>query len=201
MPWSLACLYTSDNILTHHTILTILNLISSLQILNNTLHGQRYVDTCSSNISFQNNGHEYGPLFVAITTSTLLWRLSTRCWIIAAGTYFHSATKALVRSGMDVGLLGLARSWHSNSSQRAFGILLWSPLPVVKAAATLPGVEVRALCRPVKLFQTDRQIISVWPSLYALGHCYAETGKDLPQTVATKLEAQNRLECQCMLQR
>ena len=25
------------------------------------------------------------------------------------------------------------------------------------------------------------------------GHCHAETGKGLPQTVATKLEAQNRL--------
>jgi hypothetical protein len=31
------------------------------------------------------------------------------------------------------------------------------------------------------------------------GHCHAETGKGLPQTVATKLEAQNRLECDCML--
>ena len=36
---------------------------------------------------------------------------------------------------------------------------------------------------------------SVWTSLCARGHCRAETGKGLPQTVATKLEAQNRLEC------
>jgi hypothetical protein len=28
-------------------------------------------------------------------------------------------------------------------------------------------------------------------------HCHAETGKGLPQTVATKLEEQNHLECHC----
>ena len=33
--------------------------------------------------------------------------------------------------------------------------------------------------------------ISVWTSLFAWGHCHAETGKVLPPTVATKLEAQN----------
>lgn len=31
------------------------------------------------------------------------------------------------------------------------------------------------------------------------GHCHAETGKGLPQTVATKLEAQNSLECHCIM--
>ena len=41
------------------------------------------------------------------------------------------------------------------------------------------GVEVRALCRPVKLFHTDLNK----PFLYGLH-----------QTVATKLEAQNRLD-------
>ena len=56
--------------------------------------------------------------FAAITVSTLLGRLSTRCWNIAAGICFHSATRALVRSGTDVGQLGLVRSRHSNSSQR-----------------------------------------------------------------------------------
>ncbi|CDQ65692.1 unnamed protein product [Oncorhynchus mykiss] len=35
------------------------------------------------------------PLFAAITASTLLGRLSTRYWNIAAGTCFHSATRAL----------------------------------------------------------------------------------------------------------
>ena len=66
-----------------------------------------YEDTC---ISFQNHGHSYGvgPTFAAITASTLLGRLSTRCWNISAGTCFHSATRALVRSGTDVGQLG---SW------------------------------------------------------------------------------------------
>ena len=49
------------------------------------------------------------------------------------------------------------------------------------------GVEVRALCRPVKFFHTDK------PFLYGLrlvheGHCHAETGKVLPQTVVTNLE-------------
>ena len=45
-------------------------------------------------------------------------RLSTRCWNIAAGTCFHSATRALVRSDTDHGQLALAHNWHSNSSQR-----------------------------------------------------------------------------------
>ena len=42
------------------------------------------------------------------------------------------------------------------------------------------------------------QIISVW---IAVWYCHAETGKALPQTDASKLEAQNRLECNCMLLR
>uniref|UniRef100_A0A8C7DPG1 Proprotein convertase subtilisin/kexin type 5a n=1 Tax=Oncorhynchus kisutch TaxID=8019 RepID=A0A8C7DPG1_ONCKI len=37
-----------------------------------------------------------------VTASTLLGRHSTRCWNFAAGTCFHSATRALVRSGADV---------------------------------------------------------------------------------------------------
>ena len=61
---------------------------------------------------------ELVPPFAAITASTLLGRLSTRCWNIAAGTCFHSATRALVRLGTDVGRLGLAHSRCSNSSQR-----------------------------------------------------------------------------------
>ena len=36
----------------------------------------------------------------------------------------------------------------------------------------------------------SRRTISVWTSLCARGHGHAETGKGLPQTVATKLEAQ-----------
>ena len=39
----------------------------------------------------------FGPPFASITASTLLGRLSTRCWNIADGTCFHSATRALER--------------------------------------------------------------------------------------------------------
>jgi hypothetical protein len=49
-------------------------------------------------------------------------------------------------------------------------------------------VEVRALYRPVKFFHTDEQPIFVWTSLCAQGHCRAETGKGLLQTVDTKLD-------------
>ena len=90
--------------------------------------------------------------FAAITASTLLKRLSTRCWNIAAGTCFHSATRALVRSDL----------------QSVFQFI-----PKV-----FDGVEVRALCRPVKFFQTglDKPILywpqlcleSSWTSLYAV---------------------------------
>ncbi len=52
------------------------------------------------------------------------------------------------------------------------------------------GVEVRALCRPVKFFhnQTGKKIsLQTW--LCAQGHFCVETEKGLPRTVATKLEA------------
>ncbi|MCJ8750042.1 hypothetical protein PDJAM_G00194600 [Pangasius djambal] len=42
-------------------------------------------------------------LFAVIMSSTLLGRLSTRCWSVAVGICVHSATRALVRSGADVG--------------------------------------------------------------------------------------------------
>uniref|UniRef100_A0A8K9XZU3 C2H2-type domain-containing protein n=1 Tax=Oncorhynchus mykiss TaxID=8022 RepID=A0A8K9XZU3_ONCMY len=38
-------------------------------------------------------GINIGIPFAAITSSTLLGRLSTTCWNIAAGTSFHSTTK------------------------------------------------------------------------------------------------------------
>ena len=117
----------------------------------------------------------------AITASTLLGRLSTRCWNITAGTCVHSATRALVMSGTDVGRLGLARSRHSNSK-------------------VFDGVKVRARSKQVKFFHTVRQKnISVCTSPCARGHCHAETEKGLPQTAATKLAAQLNLECHCML--
>ena len=85
-----------------------------------TLHDKKYVETCSSNISFQNHGHYFGagPPFVAITGSKLLGRLSTKCWNIAAGTCFPSATRTLMRFGANFERFGLARSRRSNWSQR-----------------------------------------------------------------------------------
>ena len=61
---------------------------------------------------------ELAPPFAAQTASTLLGRLSTGCWNIATGICFHSATRALLRSGNDVGQFGLVHSRCSNSSQR-----------------------------------------------------------------------------------
>ena len=68
-----------------------------------TLHYQKYVDMCSWNISFQRHGdyNGVGPPFAATTASTLLGRLSSRCWNIAVGTWVYSATRALVRLGTD----------------------------------------------------------------------------------------------------
>ena len=67
---------------------------------------------------------ELVPHIAAITGgSTLLGRLSTRCWNIAEGTCFHSTTRPLGRSGTDVGRLGLACSRCSNSSQKVFKFL------------------------------------------------------------------------------
>jgi hypothetical protein len=56
------------------------------------------------------------------------------------------------------------------------------------------------VCRPVKFFHTDLNKPFLYgPHFVDKGHCHAETGKGLPQTVATKLGAQNRLECYCIL--
>jgi hypothetical protein len=88
-------------------------------------------------ISYQNHGHSYGfgTPFAARTTSTLQGRLSTRCWNIAAGSCFHSDTRALVSSDTNV----------KPGSQSAFQFI----------PKMFDGVETRALCRPVKFFHTD----------------------------------------------
>jgi hypothetical protein len=65
------------------------------------------------------------------------------------------------------------------------------------------GVEVRALCRTVKFFHTHLDK----PFLY--GPRFVHDGaivmlkqvKGLPQTAATKLDVQNRIESHCMLLR
>jgi hypothetical protein len=50
-------------------------------------------------------------------------------------------------------------------------------------------LAVRDLCRIVKFFHInlDKPFLK-WISLCARGYCHAETGKGLPQTVATMLE-------------
>ena len=61
---------------------------------------------------------ELVPPFAAITASTLLGRLSTRCWNIAAGTCIHSATRVLLVRFGATDVWCLARRQCSNSSQR-----------------------------------------------------------------------------------
>ena len=62
------------------------------------------------------------------------------------------------------------------------------------------GVEVRALCKPVKLFHTDLDKPFLHgPRFVHGGPCHAETRKGLRQTVGTRMEAQTRLESDCML--
>ena len=125
---------------------------------------------------------ELFPPFAAITAATLLGRLYTRCWNIAAGTCFHSVTRALMWSGTDVGRLGMACSRRSNSSQWC-SMGLRSGLCASQSSSSTP-ISTNHFCMDLAL---------------CTGSCHAETGKGLPQNVATKLEAENRLECNCML--
>lgn len=100
-----------------------------------------------------------------------LERLSIRIGNLATGICSHSARRALVRSGTDVEQYSLGHSWHSSSSQKS-----------------VDGIKVLDLCRPVKFFQTKFKIpISVWSWFQVRWYCDVETGKGLPQTVATKL--------------
>jgi hypothetical protein len=89
--------------------------------------------------------------------------MSERC----CGDLLPFSHKRLVRLGTDVGPI-------RPSSQLAFQFI----------SKVFDGVEVRALCRPVKFFHTDQTMLKQ---------------EGLSQNVATKLEAQNRLECHCML--
>ena len=126
---------------------------------------------------------ELVPPFAAVTASTLLGRLSTRCWNIAAETCFHSGIRVLMRLGTDVRRLGLARSRRSNSSQRCL-MGLRSGLCAGQSSSSTP-ISTNHFCMDFTL---------------CLGALSTETGKGCLQTVATKLEAQNHLECHCMLQ-
>jgi hypothetical protein len=59
----------------------------------------------------------------------------------------------------------------------------------------LDGVEVRALCRAVKFFHTVlNKPFQYGPRFVHRGIVMLSLGNGLPQTIATKLEAQNRLE-------
>uniref|UniRef100_A0A4W5JCZ0 Gap junction protein beta 3 n=1 Tax=Hucho hucho TaxID=62062 RepID=A0A4W5JCZ0_9TELE len=60
----------------HHLISAQAEAVCQPNLTLYTLHDQKYVDTCSSNISFQNQGinMELVPPFAAITASTLLGR-------------------------------------------------------------------------------------------------------------------------------
>ena len=159
---------------------SVLEWLTSNRLMLNTLHGQKYGDPCLLSISFQNHGHQYGvgTPFAAITASTFLGMIFTRCWNIAVGTCLHSATRALARSGTDVGRLGLARIRHSNSSQR-YSMGLRSGLCAGQSSFSTP-ISTNPFCMDLAL---------------CMGHCHSETGKGLPQTFATNLEAQNHLEC------
>ena len=75
-----------------------------------------------------------------------------------------------------------------------------SDTDVGRLGLVFDGVEVRALCRSIKFFHTDLDKPLIYgPRFVHGGNCHAETGKGLSQTVVTKLETQNRLECSCML--
>ena len=119
---------------------------------------------------------ELVPLCFCNSLHSTLGRFSIRCWNIAAGTCFHSAKRALIRSGNDVVRLGLARSQRSNSSQRH----------LIRLRSELCGGQSSS---------STVLLINHWTSLCSQGKCHAETGKGLPQTVATKLEARNCIEC------
>jgi hypothetical protein len=102
------------------------------------------------------------------TASTLLGRLSTRCWNIAAGTCFHSAVN-----------ISEVEHWCRTirpGSQSAFQFI-----PKV-----FDRVEVRALCMSV-LPHRSRENIYVWTSLCTWGNCHDETGKGLSPNCCHKV--------------
>jgi hypothetical protein len=104
--------------------------------------GRMLIETSHSKI--MGNNIYFVPPFAAISTSTCLGRLSTICWNIATGTCFHSATRALVRLGTDVGRLDLARCLRSNSSQ-SFWMGLRSGLCAGQSSSSTP-ISANYLC-------------------------------------------------------
>jgi hypothetical protein len=109
-------------------------------------------------------------------------RLSTRCWNIAAGSFFHSATRALVKSGTNVGRLGLARCvFQSNVFIKAFlhqqmsqsAIQKPSLNPQTESNADVEGVwwgwGLGSVQASQVLPHRSRQTIYVWTLLCARG--------------------------------
>ena len=98
------------------------------------------------------------------------------------GTCFLSATRALVRLGTDVGRLGLSRSQRSNSSQRCL-MVSRSGLCAGQSSSSTP-ISTNHFCMDLALCT---RALSCW------------NWKGPSKTVAMKLEAQNSLECHCIL--
>jgi hypothetical protein len=87
--------------------------------------------------------------------------------------------------------------FHSARSISKVEYCCWTIRPGLQSVfqfilMVLDGVEVQA---SQVLPYRSPQTISVWTSLCAQGNCHAKTGHGLFQTVATKLEVQNRQEC------
>ncbi len=59
------------------------------------------------------------------------------------------------------------------------------------------GLQVWRLCTLVKFFYSELFFIEI--SFYAQGCCHNKAKMVPPQTVDTKLESHNSLECDCML--
>ena len=149
----------------------------------NTLYYQKYWDTCLyTHMKF--NGitvlvrrvrYWVGPPFAAITASTLLVRLSTRFRSV-------SSRNAFVRSGTDVG-------------RKA-----WLAVPaLIHPKGVLPGWGQDSLQASQVLPPQTHSSMSLWTFLCAMACSHVGTGRGHPQTVPTRLAAQNCPKCLGML--
>jgi hypothetical protein len=94
-----------------------------------------------------------------ITASTFLRMLSTRCWNHCCGDLVPFSHKGISEVGHGC--------WTIRpGSQSAFQFI-----PKV-----FDGVEIKALCRPVKFFHTDLNKLFLYGPRFAWERCHAETG-------------------------
>lgn len=142
-----------------------------------TLHGQKYVVTL---LFFYDCSHSK-TMGVTLTASTLMISGFPPDFGTRLQEFAPIQTQS-VRSNTDSGGNGLAHMC-SSSSQRCWTGLGSGLCAGQSSSATLTG-----------------RAISLWTRLCAWRPCCVKTGKDLPQTVATKLEAYSSLEYHCMLQ-